>query len=1242
MNASNKHLHIESEKMQKNEICFGFLSVCLHTINNIRFGFLALVLLLFAGSFSFGQTFIIDPAGDGGFENGTTFAANGWTLVGAANNYWEVGAVAIPNAGSYGVYVTNSGAAYSYNTTGSRTSHFYRDIAIPACATNLTLSFYWKGKGEVGWDRCLVYTAPTTVTPVSNSPASSSTTLTGATLRWTQPNATQTTYTLAAITGLDALAGTTVRFIFTWQNDISGGTSPGTAIDNISLTYLSTPAISSPTSASVLSTSAVLGGNITSVGCSNVTERGIYYSTTNGFADGTGTKVSETPGPYSTGVFTENVTGLTPSTVYYYKAFATNSSGSVYTTQGTFTTPAAPCYFLNATAGTVYGEYTSVKSAFDAINAGTHKGTITITVGNTNGQTITETAQAVLNKSGSGAASYTSVTISPAYSGITITSSALTSSTLQLNYAENVTIDGRIGLTGTTKDLTIENSNTGSTKGAIEFFGASNNVIRYCTLKSSTTSGSGGYGTVSFNYNTNAGCSNNLIEYCNITKSGANLPWVAIASVNTSSTYPSQNNTIRYCNIYDFKRAGIWLGNTGNTNYHNLWTIDNNVFYQSASVAINTSYYDSHAIYIGYHASGSMSSSYNDRGTFTISNNTIGGNGAGGNWTITGTSSNNFVAPIYVAASNPSAGISPANYTYVYGNTIKDFNVQTQYFAGICADKSKAKIGDTLNGYSNTVYNIILDHSSTSGGGTAAGVYLSAAANYSNFVSNNIVRDITADAGSGTPGFWYNVYGIYAYSGSSVSTSINNRNKVYNISTTKAPSTYGMYMDGNCELNHVSKIKINHATGLLFGLYWVCTGSGNAANYRVENNEIILGLDKDGNVTATAAGNDIIGLYLAAQDVYAYYNSILIQGNSASDRSSCLRLNFSGTGATIKNNLLYNNRTGGAGKHMCISTAIGVAGNLGSSNNAYLKGITAQNYVGEWGTGTGVSLGYTAGSLKSTLADWVASATNETNSIYGLSTDANRDIATMFPSANVAPTSTSYNLLPITPDKWLCHGIDIAPKNDFANPLGIVRPNGGNPGDTTTIGAYEISCNTVLPVELLSFESSCIGNGKVLLSWSTATETNNNYFTIEKSSDGVNFEPVIRVEGAGNSNQLLNYNAIDDEVSPELTYYRLRQTDFDGSISYSEIISADCSQNQFSLSISPNPVWEHIDIYVSGTDIQSIKISMINCIGQEIAIISTIADNKILVSFPEEIPAGQYIIKVSNDDNLKTCKILKM
>jgi hypothetical protein len=102
------------------------------------------------------------------------------------------------------------------------------------------------------------------------------------------------------------------------------------------------PVIDSPSSASVTNVAAVLGGNVTNINNSNVTERGVYYSTTDGFTiPGTAVKKSQTAGPYGVEVFTVSTDPLSSGTPYYFKAFATNAYGTTYTTQATFTTAPA-------------------------------------------------------------------------------------------------------------------------------------------------------------------------------------------------------------------------------------------------------------------------------------------------------------------------------------------------------------------------------------------------------------------------------------------------------------------------------------------------------------------------------------------------------------------------------------------------------------------------------------------------------------------------------------------------------------------------------------------------------------------------------------------------------------------------------------------------------------------------------------------------------------------------------------
>lgn len=137
-------------------------------------------------------------------------------------------------------------------------------------------------------------------------------------------------------------------------------------------------------------------------------------------------------------------------------------------------------------------------------------------------------------------------------------------------------------------------------------------------------------------------------------------------------------------------------------------------------------------------------------------------------------------------------------------------------------------------------------------------------------------------------------------------------------------------------------------------------------------------------------------------------------------------------------------------------------------------------------------------------------------------------------------------------------------------------PNWGSPNGTTagTSNAHQVrftssgSCFPTsglifvwtppvpLPIELISFEGVS-KSGYNHLFWKTASEFNNDYFTIEKTQDGIDFVPIANINGAGNSNIVLNYDYIDYDISNTINYYRLKQTDYDGKYEYSHIIGLD-------------------------------------------------------------------------------------
>jgi len=160
-----------------------------------------------------------------------------------------------------------------------------------------------------------------------------------------------------------------------------------------------------------------------------------------------------------------------------------------------------------------------------------------------------------------------------------------------------------------------------------------------------------------------------------------------------------------------------------------------------------------------------------------------------------------------------------------------------------------------------------------------------------------------------------------------------------------------------------------------------------------------------------------------------------------------------------------------------------------------------------------------------------------------------------------------------------------------------------------------IGCNEYLPIELYSFVAYCDdGVNNIKVNWSTISETNNDYFVLWKSYDGINFESIGQVDGAGNSNSYLEYDFLYNEYNTEKTiYYKLQQVDYDGNFSYSDVIYLDCiTENNYV--IVPNPSKDGY-FHVYGT-VPEDRILIFDMIGKEC--------NK------ENLEKGCYSILVNN------------
>lgn len=118
-----------------------------------------------------------------------------------------------------------------------------------------------------------------------------------------------------------------------------------------------------------------------------------------------------------------------------------------------------------------------------------------------------------------------------------------------------------------------------------------------------------------------------------------------------------------------------------------------------------------------------------------------------------------------------------------------------------------------------------------------------------------------------------------------------------------------------------------------------------------------------------------------------------------------------------------------------------------------------------------------------------------------------------------------------------------------------------------------------LPITLIAFNAQPVNNTEVLTTWSTASEINNHYFTIYRSKDAVHYEVVGNVDGAGNSNTVLSYQLTDSQPYTGLSYYKLRQTDFNGDFEeFAPVAVLLTSNNSITANVFPNPTTDLVSV----------------------------------------------------------------
>lgn len=214
-----------------------------------------------------------------------------------------------------------------------------------------------------------------------------------------------------------------------------------------------------------------------------------------------------------------------------------------------------------------------------------------------------------------------------------------------------------------------------------------------------------------------------------------------------------------------------------------------------------------------------------------------------------------------------------------------------------------------------------------------------------------------------------------------------------------------------------------------------------------------------------------------------------------------------------------------------------------------------------------------------------------------------------------------------------------------SNLIDICQTTVWNAGSGDQSGPLVWGTDPVLPIELVSFEAH-INENVVDIKWVTASESNNDFFTIERSKDGQTIEEVEIVDGAGTSTSILTYFIKDYEPWIGISYYRLKQTDFDGRFSYSEWVPVDYDgQNGPGIELFPNPVRteETFTLGLTGFAMKEVVIVVRDITGKEFfskVVVASYNDELVAIDPQGRIPAGNYLITATSDNAMYSKKLV--
>lgn len=493
-------------------------------------------------------------------------------------------------------------------------------------------------------------------------------------------------------------------------------------------------------------------------------------------------------------------------------------------------------------------------------------------------------------------------------------------------------------------------------------------------------------------------------------------------------------------------------------------------------------------------------------------------------------------------------------------------------------------------------------------------------------IKNNEIHDITSVGTNG--GLSISLAGII-FSSTNTNNSITG-NTIYNLyinSASGSPGVSGIGTNGNSSHiaggeisgNKIYGFQMNPASTITPDIRGIGPLQGNSTvmNITIANNFIALG----DNLTNNVQIEGIWANAVAASIANIYNNSIHISGTiaPASTLATAGILKPNNSLGLIRNNIIYNVRTktSGTAVHTAITNSAATPANSWNSDYNMLYATDTATAAVTWGTAT---YGFAA------WKNIVLTDMNTKGKVVSFNAPAIGDLHLTSPSVG---------------------DVDLA-----GTPLAAVTKDiDGENRDLVTpyMGADEIP-SSPLPVILNSFYAKR-NNADVMIYWSTASEINNQLFTIEASADGKIFEPVGKVQAKGNTATATNYQYTHKNaqslINTSTIYYRLGSIDYEGNMEYTGIVAVQFGNKgklDAGIHVFPNPVNDRLNIVMPEPVNGNLTVEIANIQGKVISTQTiTTRESSPIVSLEglNTLETGLYLVKIQQNGLTKTVKMLK-